>query len=160
MRPHIAFALAALVVGCGSAAPGSPPQPQSSVDMASASPAYCGTRGKSAILLSSCNNGCVPDEQVFFLCTEKLGRIAYTRQALYKTQQFGYSLELDDARACGDTPVKIWTLTPLQGLTNASVGKMTPSAVDSDACFGYVKQAAYIESNLDRLYYSVAEVSQ
>lgn len=161
MRSHMAFAFVAFV-GCGSAAPNPTDMrmTQPGADLAPASPTYCGAKGKTAILLSSCSDGCVPDEQVFFVCTEKRGRIAYTRQNLYKPQQFGYSLELDDARTCGDTPVKIWALTQLSPEpTAANAGKTTSSAIDSDTCLGLPVTSQFNFLN-DRLYYSVAEVAQ
>ena len=132
------------------------PNPTTPTDMATASttPTYCGTNGKHYRHLSDCVDRCVPNEQVFFFCTEKRGRIAYTRQYLMIPQSYGYSLEYTAGSAkCGDVAVSVWSLTSLQPApTNANVGMMTWSSVESD-CSALPMYPAYVEMNLDRLYY-------
>lgn len=150
MRKSI-FTLLAFTTSCGVSTPGAP---NPTLDM-TAPPAvsYCGGKGKHYAHLSDCVDRCVPDEQVFFFCTELRGKIAYTRQFLTIRQDFGYSLEFTaGSQKCGDVATALWSLVPLQGLTNANVGRMSASSVEND-CSKLPKQAAYIEMNLDRLYY-------
>lgn len=146
MRTRLNVVLLATLSACGVGTPTSPYLPQGDMN-------YCGAKGKKYIHLSDCTVRCVPDEQVFFLCTELRGKIAYTRQFLMQRQDFGYSLEYTAGSAkCGDVAVSIWSLVPLQGLTNASVGMTSDSSVEND-CSQLPKHPPNIEMNLDRLYY-------
>lgn len=113
---------------------------------------YCGGNEKSKLWAQDCIAHCIPDEQIFFFCTEKRGKIAYTRQGLMVTQKYGYSLEIKTT-SCQDVPVNVWQLVPLDPPpTNDNVGKMSASTVQSD-CSAEPLKAPYVEMNLDRKYY-------
>ena len=144
-----------IACGCGDYTP-TKPTPTPVQDMAVApqpTTNYCGGKGKHYLHLTDCKDHCVPDEQVFFLCTELRGKIAYTRQYLTIRQSFGYSLEYKSGSArCGDVAVSVWSLAPLTGLTNANTGKQSSSSVEND-CSALPLGPPGIDKNQDHLYY-------
>lgn len=152
MTTHFAVVLVALILSaCSPSSTYTPPQTQP--DAAVQPPQnFCGSKQKHMPLLPFCTDTCVPDEQVFFFCTEKMGKIAYTRQFLTDRQAFGYSLEYKDSR-CDTGGVLVWQLSYIEPQpTNASVGMMSNSTVNSD-CSKEPLRAPFIDSNKDKLYY-------
>lgn len=125
MRPLLPLALLLLAL----AACGSPPE---SVRVAAPSPPWCGSRGLVADVVGYCSPSCLPDEEIYFVCSQTAGRIAHTRHGLTTPIRWGYSVEVHDTH-CLRLPSAVWELTLLDPQpTTQSIGIATPSARYSD----------------------------
>lgn len=119
-------------------------------DMATSSTSYCGSAGKSKLWQQDCTLRCVPDEPVFFYCTEKMGRLAYTRAGLKVPQQLGYSWE--SSGKCQDSDYLVWRLVPIARPSNVDVGKMSYSTTYAD-CSRETLHPPFIDNLTTNLFY-------
>ena len=111
------------------AACGGPPDP---VWVAPPTPPWCGSRGLVADVVGACSPSCLPDEEIYFICSQTLGRIAHTRHGLTTPILWGYSVEIHDAH-CLRLPSAVWQLTLLDPQPDAqSIGVSTGSTRYSD----------------------------
>lgn len=111
------------------AACGGPPE---SVRVAPPSPPWCGSRGLVADVVGACLPSCLPDEEIYFICSQTAGRIAHTRHGLTTPILWAYSVEVHD-KHCLRLPSAVWELTLLDPQPTAqSVGLSTASTRYSD----------------------------
>lgn len=118
--------------------------------MTTSTPSYCGPAGKSKLWQQDCTLRCVPDEPVFFYCTEKMGRLAYTRAGLKVPQQLGYSWE--SSGKCQDNDYLVWRLTPIARPSNVDVGMMSYSTTYAD-CSREPLHPPFIDGLTTNLFY-------
>jgi hypothetical protein len=110
------------------AACGGPPE---SVRVAAPTPPWCGSRGLVADVVGACAPSCLPDEEIYFVCTERAGRIAHTRHGLTTPIRWGYSVEVHDTH-CLRLPSAVWELTPIEVPSATETGITTNSTRYSD----------------------------
>lgn len=113
----------ALLAACGG--------PPESVRVAAPTPPWCGSRGLVADVVGACAPSCLPDEELYFVCTERAGRIAHTRHGLTTPIRWGYSVEVHDSH-CLRLPSAVWELTPIEVPSADETGLTTGSTRYSD----------------------------
>lgn len=120
-------------------------------------PAYCGSKGLRGVWGNGvCLPHCLPDEQIKFSCSFRLGLIAIGSPGQTAPQRFGFNVVADDEH-CAHTPRQVWELTLLDPQpTNLTAGVVTPPS-DKPDCM-----RAYALPQIDgsgSLYYSIKPVS-
>jgi len=120
-------------------------------------PRFCGPNSASYLQANTCAQTCAPDYQLFFFCTEKLGKLAYTAAPVQHLVTFGFSWELGN-RECQRFPVKIWSLKPTAKPSAAETGKHTISSVDSDCEKLPLQQPFLSDTNFQ--FYTPTEIAQ
>lgn len=136
-----------------------PPRQDMAVAVVKPTQPYCGDKGKTGLWLSDCISHCLPDEQIWFLCTEKRGLIAYTRAGLMATTEYAYNWEYPQTK-CLDSAYSVWKLTPIvPAPTNADTGQMSYDTLYTPNCAREALHPAYIDKNQDRRYYTVVAAS-
>ena len=120
---------------------------------AASRPRFCGPNSATYLQANTCAPTCAPDYQLFFFCTEKLGKLAYTAAPV----QHGFSWELGN-RECQRFPVKIWSLKPTARPSAVETGKHTISSVDSDCEKLPLQQPFLSDTNFQ--FYTPTEIVQ
>lgn len=125
-------------------------------------PPYCGSDDRSKPWDADCANRCIPDEQLYVTCTEKLGRVFNTRQGLSLIQSYGWTWETSAASSqrCGDYTARVWKLTPLLPQPTAATvavlfGRVTTTETSGE-CSDRVMTSMAVAT--DRIYYVATEV--
>lgn len=121
---------------------------------------YCGGKGATKRWDADCVSRCIPDEQIFATCTEKMGRVFNTRQGLLLAQSYGWTWEtgVASAQRCGDYTARVWKLTLIWPQPTAATvfGRVTTTETSGE-CSDRVMTPMSVATG-DRLYYTADEV--
>lgn len=161
-RFYVGMFVAAATLGCGvdtTTVPTLQPPHQDMAVTTKPTQPYCGGKGKAGLWLGDCSERCLPDEQIWFLCTEKRGMIAYTRAGLMATTEYAYNWEYPQTK-CADSAYSVWKPVPIvPAPTNADTGQMSYDTLYTPNCAREALHPPYIDKNQDRRYYTVVAVS-
>lgn len=142
--------------------PVAPPTTNAVAQPAQPAQPYCGGNSGKKRWDTDCVSRCIPDEQVFVTCTEKMGRVFNTRQGLLTAQTYGWTWETatSSAQRCSDYTARIWKLTliwPQPTATTAAslFGRVTTTETLGE-CGGRVMTSMPMAT--DRLWYTGVEV--
>lgn len=156
MKPHF---LALLLFACEP--PTKPPTilPSTQPDLMPAMPGLCRDSGNRLTpsqgfwLGDACaTEHCLPPEQIFAICTSKVGRIFSTRAGLQAPAAYGASWEIKTL-GCPDYPWRVWQLTVFNML---NVGSWSAPSIQSDCSAEAKTQTGLLP--FDRVYYTASEV--
>lgn len=100
---------------------------------------WCGDLGMRRDVTPYCLPVCVPDNQVRFVCTYNLGRLAFAKPGM----DYAYNEEPGDVH-CARQPVKIWQLTPRAVQPGPDDGGISTDVSDSSDC----SQGSYFQNDV------------